>query len=148
MAQLPPDSQPATWSHSSSLAAMAWPASARPLPLRTAPVTAILAAIATHDVVGLRCRPLMMRVVLSVPTVGWLFSPVSVGFAPPAPFRCAPIRIWGLWSGPPLSAVFVRQRFERARRVLRGCRQYRELVLIAWNPSETTSYRCGTALPR
>jgi hypothetical protein len=37
---------------------------------------------------------------------------------------------------------------ERARRVLRGCRQHRELVLIAWNPSETTSYRFGTALPR
>src|SRR5271169_2677842 len=147
MAQSPPDSQPATRSHSSSLAALTWPASARPLPLRTAPETAILAAIATHDVVGLRCRPLMSACRPLCADSWVVVLPPSVGFAPPAPL-CAPIRIWGLWSGPPLSAVFVRQRFERARSVLRGCRQYRELVLIAWNPSETTSYRCGTALPR
>src|ERR1700736_728425 len=58
MAQLPPDSQRATWSHSASPAALAWPASARPLPPRTAPVKAILATV-TAVVLGLRCRPLM-----------------------------------------------------------------------------------------
>src|SRR4029077_17805154 len=58
MAQLPPDSQRATWSHSPSVAALACPARARlPLPM-TAPVKAILATL-TDDVVGLRCRPLM-----------------------------------------------------------------------------------------
>src|SRR5258707_6630215 len=58
MAQLPPDSQRATWSHSPSVAAPACPARARlPLP-RTAPVKAIFATL-TVDVVGLRCRPLI-----------------------------------------------------------------------------------------
>src|SRR4030081_2637091 len=58
MAQLPPDSQRATWSHSPSVAAPACPARARlPLPM-TAPVKAILATL-TADVVGLRCRPLI-----------------------------------------------------------------------------------------
>src|SRR5215210_1098590 len=58
MAQLLPDSQRATWSHSPSVAAPACPARARlPLP-RTAPVKAIFATL-TDDAVGLRCRPLM-----------------------------------------------------------------------------------------
>src|SRR5258705_9782848 len=58
MAQLPPDSQRATWSHSPSVAAPACPARARlPLPM-TAPVKAIFATF-TADVVGLRCRPLI-----------------------------------------------------------------------------------------
>src|SRR5271168_2831554 len=58
MAQLPPDSQCATRSHSPSVAAPACPARARlPLP-RTAPVKAIFATL-TADVVGLRCRPLI-----------------------------------------------------------------------------------------
>jgi hypothetical protein len=59
MAQLPPDSQRATWSHSLSLAGLAWPASATPLPPRTALVNASLATV-TADVVDLRCRPLMI----------------------------------------------------------------------------------------
>src|SRR6478735_8018482 len=58
MAQLPPDSQRATWSHSPSVAAPAWPARARlPVPM-TAPVKAIFATF-TADAVGLRCRPLI-----------------------------------------------------------------------------------------
>src|SRR3954468_10557733 len=58
MAQLPPDSQLATLSHSPSVAAPACPARARlPLPM-TAPVKAIFATL-TADVVGLRCRPLI-----------------------------------------------------------------------------------------
>src|SRR4051812_47876580 len=62
MAQLLPDSQRATWSHSPSVAAPACPARARlPLP-RTAPVKAIFATL-TDDVVGLRCRPLMVALV-------------------------------------------------------------------------------------
>src|SRR5262249_32923404 len=51
--QLPPDSQRATWSHSPSVAAAAWPAMAMLPPPRTAPVKAILATL-TLDVVGLR----------------------------------------------------------------------------------------------
>src|ERR1700750_292005 len=59
MAQLPPDSQRATRSHWLSVAALAWPVR-RPLPPRTAPVTAILATVAVDvDVLGLRCRPAM-----------------------------------------------------------------------------------------
>src|ERR1700687_1821720 len=58
MAQLPPDSQCATWSHSPSVAAFACPAMARPLPPMTAPVKAILATLPA-DAVGLRCRPLI-----------------------------------------------------------------------------------------
>src|SRR6476620_7870015 len=58
MAQLPPDSQRATWSHSPSVAAPAWPARARlPVPM-TAPVKAIFATF-TADALGLRCRPLI-----------------------------------------------------------------------------------------
>src|SRR6476646_4029861 len=58
MAQLPPDSQRATWSHSPSVAAPAWPARARlPVPM-TAPVKAIFATF-TAGAVGLRCRPLI-----------------------------------------------------------------------------------------
>src|SRR6185369_9189142 len=58
MAQLPPDSQRATWSHSPSVAAPACPARARLPPPMTAPVKAIFATF-TADVVGLRCRPLI-----------------------------------------------------------------------------------------
>src|SRR5215469_13960145 len=58
MAQLPPDSQLATRSHSPSVAAPACPARARLPPPMTAPVKAILATL-TEEVVGLRCRPLM-----------------------------------------------------------------------------------------
>src|SRR5271156_61983 len=57
MAQLPPDSQRATWSHWPSPAPPAWPGSATPLQPRTTPVKATLATV-TLDVVGLRCRPL------------------------------------------------------------------------------------------
>src|SRR5919109_4371905 len=64
MAQLPPDSQRATWSHSPSVAAPACPARARlPLPM-TAPVKAIFATFLA-DAVGLRCRPLMGELFLS-----------------------------------------------------------------------------------
>src|SRR4029078_3126168 len=58
MAQLPPDSQRATWSHSPSVAAPACPARARLPPPMTAPVKAIFATLSA-DVVGLRCRPLI-----------------------------------------------------------------------------------------
>src|SRR6478735_973617 len=74
MAQLPPDSQRATWSHSPSVAAPACPARARlPLPM-TAPVKAIFATL-TVDVVGLRCRPL-------IGALSPLFAPArsAVGF--------------------------------------------------------------------
>ena len=65
MAQLPPDSQLATWSHSPSVAAPACPARARlPVPM-TAPVKAILATF-TADAVGLRCRPLIGALVSSL----------------------------------------------------------------------------------
>src|SRR4029077_14764720 len=58
MAQLPPDSQRATWSHSPSVAAPAWPARGRlPVPM-TARVKAIFATF-TADAVGLGCRPLI-----------------------------------------------------------------------------------------
>src|ERR1700737_2918893 len=60
MPQLPPDSQPATRSHSPSVAADAWPASAMPPPPITAPVNASLATL-MFEVVGLRCRPLIRR---------------------------------------------------------------------------------------
>src|SRR5215813_12317524 len=58
MAQLPPDSQRATWSHSPSVAAPACPARARLPPPMTALVKASFATL-TADVVGLRCRPLI-----------------------------------------------------------------------------------------
>src|SRR6476619_2798585 len=57
-AQVPADSQRATWSHSPSVAAPACPARATlPVPM-TAPVKAIFATF-TADAVGLRCRPLI-----------------------------------------------------------------------------------------
>ena len=59
MAQLPLDSQRATWSHSLSVAACPSPANVRPLPPSTAPLTASLVATPNDDVVGLQCRPLM-----------------------------------------------------------------------------------------
>src|SRR6476659_10244863 len=65
MAQLPPDSQRATWSHSPSVAAPACPARARLPPPMTAPVKAIFATF-TADVVGLRCRPLIGALVSSL----------------------------------------------------------------------------------
>src|SRR6185503_66296 len=58
MAQLPLDSQRATWSHSPSVAAVACPARARPPVPSTAPVKAIFATF-TVDAEGLRCRALM-----------------------------------------------------------------------------------------
>ncbi len=58
IAQLPPDSQRATLSHSPSVAAPACPARARPPLPMTAPVKATFATV-TADAVGLRCRPLM-----------------------------------------------------------------------------------------
>src|SRR5580693_6978847 len=100
MAQLPPDSQPATWPHSSSLAAMAWPASARPLSPRTAPVTAILAAIATHDVVGLRCRPLMSAC-RPLCADSWVVVLPGIGrfCATGAVLVCTDQNLGALWSG-------------------------------------------------
>src|SRR4029077_5583048 len=148
MAQLPPDSQRATWSHSASLAALAWPASVRPLPPRTAPVKAILATV-TADVLGLRCRPLM-SVRRPLCADSWVLVPRRYRSVSRQPGRSGVHRAESrrLWSGLPLAAAFLRQRSERAGGVLRGCCQYRELFLIAENPSETTSYRCGMALPR
>src|SRR6476646_4244650 len=139
MAQLPPDSQRATWSHSASLAALAWPASVRPLPPRTAPVKAILATVAA-DVLGLRCRPLMsVRRPLCADSwvlVSRRYRSVS---RQPGRSRVHRSESRGVWSGFPLSATFRRQRSERAGGVLRACCQYRELLLIAWHPRETTS---------
>src|SRR3954447_5403581 len=88
MAQLLPDSHLATWSHSPSVAAPAWPARAMlPLPM-TAPVKAIFATF-TADVVGLRCRPL-------IGALGPLFSAREVScrvrageVARPAPSKTA-----------------------------------------------------------
>src|SRR5882762_5462711 len=141
MAQLPLDSQRATWSHSASLAALAWPASARPLPPRTAPVKAILATVAA-DVVGLRCRPLMsVRRPFCVDS--WVLVSRRYRSVSRQPGRSGVHRseARGLRSGRPLSAAFLRQRSERAGGVLRGRCQYCELLLIAENPRETTSYR-------
>src|SRR5882757_1793172 len=92
MAQLPPDSQRATWSHSPSVAAPACPARAMlPVPI-TAPVKAIFATF-TADVVGLRCRPIgtgkssRKRLRGQLSGSGWRGYPASVahgdfGFTP------------------------------------------------------------------
>src|SRR6476659_4888785 len=107
MAQVPPDSQRATWAESASLAALAWPASVRPLPPRTAPVKAILATV-TADVLGLRCRPLM-SVRRPLCADGWVLVSRRYRSVSHQPGRSGVHRSEsrGLWPGLPLSAAFV-----------------------------------------
>src|SRR5207248_399580 len=105
MAQLPPDSQLATLSHSPSVAAPACPARARlPLPM-TAPVKAIFATL-TADVVGLRCRPLIgalgplyARPRGQLSGSGWRGCPAVLGTASPQGAASGSWSLYVRWTG-------------------------------------------------